>query len=112
MSLSAGFDLKGKGVGLDGKAEATFGSSIEHSWSDTVRIDNSTTITMPPGRKGSVTAGTEYHRLSGRIRLNYDTRVNGHYIWYANYIEAKVPTGYKETGLEEKACGEKLMNGR
>jgi hypothetical protein len=49
--------------------------------------------------------------MTGRIRLNYDTRINGHYIWYANYVEAWVPTGYTETGQEDVPCGDKLMNG-
>ncbi|POM24246.1 hypothetical protein BTM25_28740 [Actinomadura rubteroloni] len=82
------------------------------SHTNTATTSTSLSVDVPPGRKVALTGGVEYRRVRGRFRLNYDTRVNGHYIWYANYVELAVPTGRTQVGMEDLTCDQKFMNGR
>lgn len=86
----------------------TAGYNETHSTS----VTNSNTIHVEPGRKGSLTVGAEVDHSSGRIRVNYSTPVNGHYVWYIDGVHRQDPTGAEQVGQEDKPCSETLLNGQ
>lgn len=109
-SWTAGWNIGGD-VGFDaGKLKG--GLNAGYNWSNTTGRTNSNTITVSPGRKGSLTAGAEIHHAKGRIRVNYSSPAEGHYIWYINDVEVSTPTGRTEVGQEDKSCSERLINGQ
>ncbi|WP_043267701.1 hypothetical protein [Streptomyces sp. CT34] len=107
---SAGWNVGGE-LGFDAGKFAG-GLNASYNWSNTVSRTNSNTVTISPGRKGSLTAGAEIHHAKGRIRVNYGEQAEGHYIWYINDVEISTPTGKTEIGQEDKSCTERLMNGQ
>jgi hypothetical protein len=109
-SWSSGGSIGGSASAV--KSFFTGGLTGEYNWNHTVTETNASTIHVEPGRKATLTAGAEIHEKKGRIRVNYSSQLAGHYIWYINDVTISTPTGYTETGQENKACNETLLNGR
>jgi hypothetical protein len=109
-SWSSGGSIGGSASAV--KSFFTGGLTGEYNWNHTVTETNASTIHVEPGRKATLTAGAEIHEKKGRIRVNYSSQLDGHYIWYINDVTISTPTGYTETGQENKACNETLLNGR
>lgn len=114
LSGSESWSSGGSIAGSAGAAGSwlTGGLTGEYNWNHTVSETNESTIHVDPGRKATLTAGAEIHEAKGRIRVNYSSRLAGHYVWYINDVTISTPTGYVERGQENKACGETLLNGR
>ncbi|POM24245.1 hypothetical protein BTM25_28730 [Actinomadura rubteroloni] len=111
VTLKSDKPVLGETLSLDISAGFENSESLTETWTKTVTVSNGETIIVKPGYKAVRTVGVEYRRVRGRVRLNYGTRVNGHYIWYANYVEAWVPTGYTEQGQDQVPCDKTLING-
>ncbi|KNC19619.1 hypothetical protein AC792_05295 [Arthrobacter sp. RIT-PI-e] len=109
-SWSSGGSIGGSASAV--KSFFTGGLSGEYNWNHTVTETNASTIHVEPGRKATLTAGAEIHEKKGRIRVNYSSQLAGHYIWYINDVTISTPTGYTETGQDNKDCSETLLNGR
>lgn len=84
----------------------------DYTWGHAVTETNTSTIHVEPDRKATLTAGAEIVEKKGRIRVNYSTRLAGHYIWYIKDVTISTPTGYTERGQQNRNCNETLLNGR
>jgi hypothetical protein len=61
-----------------------------HSWTQSSTKTDGVLLTIPPGSAGAVFRGSPMAKVTGRMVINFTSRKQGHFEWYA-YPELTVP---------------------
>jgi hypothetical protein len=82
------------GVNVEAKLTAVFSASVSttfgHTWEKSQTKSESITVGIPPLSAGTVFRGAPLARVTGRMVINFSSRRQGHFEWYA-YPTLEVP---------------------
>lgn len=77
-------------AGLSKIFSASVSTTFGHSWERTQTKEDKLVVTIPPGSAGSVFRGAPMAKVTGRMVINFGSRRQGHFEWYA-YPTLEVP---------------------
>lgn len=77
-------------AGLSKIFSASVSTTFGHTWERTSGKESAATITIPPGSAGAVFRGAPMAKVTGRMVINFGSRRQGHFEWYA-YPTLTVP---------------------